>query len=176
MNALDCRQTDYRGAKLVTMNTRSHESFLEAKDITKYTKKLSLTLILRKTRCTLLDADFPRSKRHIWKTLIPTSKTGGVRHSRSVGDQTIQSSLSKTATCTNRRTWSFQEAPHTSEGRSEILFGSWNVPKVAKAVDLKLIHEGKTSIPRSGKLFIRLKKNVNCFFTHEALKSSYELV
>ena len=27
---------------------------------------------------------FPASKRHIWKTLVPTNKTGGVRHSRSV--------------------------------------------------------------------------------------------
>ena len=33
MNAFDCRQTDYRGAKLVTMNTRSYESFLEAKGL-----------------------------------------------------------------------------------------------------------------------------------------------
>ena len=44
MNAFDCRQTDYRGAKLVTMNTRSYESFLEAKDITKYAKKWALLL------------------------------------------------------------------------------------------------------------------------------------
>ena len=44
MNAFDCRQTDYRGAKLVTMTTRSYESFLEAKDITKYAKKWALLL------------------------------------------------------------------------------------------------------------------------------------
>ena len=47
MNAFDCKQTDYLEAKLVTMNTRSYESFLEAKDITKDAKKMSLTLILR---------------------------------------------------------------------------------------------------------------------------------
>ena len=44
MNAFDCRQTDYRGAKLVTMNTRSYESFLEAKGTTKDAKKLTLLL------------------------------------------------------------------------------------------------------------------------------------
>ena len=46
MNAFDGRQTDYRGAELVTMNTRSYESFLEAKGITKDAKTMSLTLIL----------------------------------------------------------------------------------------------------------------------------------
>ena len=44
MNAFTCRQTDYRGAKLVTMNTRSYESFLEAKGTKKDAKKLALLL------------------------------------------------------------------------------------------------------------------------------------
>ena len=44
MNAFACRQTDYRGANLVTMNTRSYESFLEAKGTTKDAKKLALLL------------------------------------------------------------------------------------------------------------------------------------
>ena len=39
MNAFDCRQTDYRGEELVTINTRSYESFLEVKGITKDAQK-----------------------------------------------------------------------------------------------------------------------------------------
>jgi len=84
MNAFDCRQTDYRRAKLVTMNTRSYESFLEAKGTTKDAKKLALLLYcarqdvqhifvtlsdprsapeeetLNAKALKLLDADFPR--------------------------------------------------------------------------------------------------------------------
>ena len=44
MNAFDCRQTDDREAKLVTVNTRSYESFLEAKVTTKDAKKLAFLL------------------------------------------------------------------------------------------------------------------------------------
>ena len=93
MSAFDCRQTDYRGAKLVTMNTRSYESFLEAKGTTKDAKnwpysyialeKMYSTFLLRWATLDLHQKKklwmrkhwnywmqiSPASKRHIWKTL-----------------------------------------------------------------------------------------------------------
>ena len=158
MNAFDWRRTEYGGAKLVTMNTFLWE-YSGGQGYHKRCKKnkpysyialdkMNRTFLLRWATLDLHQKKkhrmrkhwnywkqiFPSSKRHIWKTLVPTSKTGGVRHSRSVCDQTIPA-------CWELRHPQIEEHDlcrklnHTSEGRSEILFGSWNVPKVAGAVN-----------------------------------------
>ena len=108
---------------------------------------------------------FPASKRHIWKTLAPISKTGRVRQSRSV-----------------TRLFQLAENGDFHKSKSMIFVGSsshfrrplrdivWFM-KCAESLGrsrLKLIHEAETSIPWSGKLFIRLKEEVGVVFVVES--------
>ena len=100
---------------------------------------------------------FPASKRHIWKTLVPTSKTGGVRQSRSV---TRLFQLSEN--------YDFHKSKNMTFAGSSSHFR--RPPRDTKCAEsrgrsrLKLIHEAETSIPWSGKLLIRLKAEVGVVF------------
>ena len=105
---------------------------------------------------------FPSSKRHIWKAIVPTSKTGGVRHGRSVCDQTIPACEN----CDIHKSKNMIFAGSSSHFRRPLRDIAWFM-KCAESrgrSQLKLIHEAETSIPRSGKLFFRSKVEVEVVF------------